>query len=103
MSITGRTNGWNFFVWSLPANVLGAILKSNIFHSPWDSAVALLFLVSFILAIPAAVRRSHDIGQSGWFALICLIPFAAWYLILKKGDPVINQYGAPISKLRVSA
>jgi uncharacterized membrane protein YhaH (DUF805 family) len=56
-----------------------------------DSCFVFLFTIPVMLI--AAVRRSHDLGRSGWFALICLIPFAGWYLVFKPGNPGANKYG----------
>jgi uncharacterized membrane protein YhaH (DUF805 family) len=91
--VKGRITGGKFFVWSFPCILLGLALKFDVVESPWDAAVALLYFISLLLALLAAVRRSHDLGRSGWFALICLIPFAAWYLVFKRGDPGVNKYG----------
>ena|SRR5271166_6456323 len=91
--LKGRITGRTFFLWALPCVLLRVALKMNLVGSPWDGIVTLLFLASLPVALLAAVRRSHDIGRSGWFALICLIPFAAWYLVFKSGDPGVNKYG----------
>ena len=53
----------------------------------------------FILlpAIAVLVRRLHDVGKSGWFVLITLIPIVGsiWILVLLCTDsvPGKNQYG----------
>jgi uncharacterized membrane protein YhaH (DUF805 family) len=91
----GRISGPQYFMWYAPSFLLSAALKYDLFRAPWDAAVALLYLLSLVLAVIAAVRRSHDLGRSGWFALICLIPFAGWYLVFKKGNVGLNQYGPP--------
>lgn len=60
----------------------------------WPSSLALSFLCQ-VLAV--FVRRMHDVGKSGWWFFIGLIPIigAIWLLILvctdsEKGE---NQYG----------
>jgi uncharacterized membrane protein YhaH (DUF805 family) len=69
-------------------NSLGAFLGS-----PY------VFLVLLIIRLNAAVsiRRLHDIGKSGWFWFIGLIPIVNLYLVyltcIKKGDVGHNQYG----------
>jgi len=89
----GRITGGAFFLWYLPSVFLGLALKFDFAPSPWDSIVALLYLISVPVAVLAAIRRSHDLGRSGWFALICIIPFAGWYLVFKRGDSGPNKYG----------
>ncbi|MGO9590839.1 MAG: DUF805 domain-containing protein [Candidatus Acidiferrales bacterium] len=91
--MNGRIRGGTFLAWYLPTVLLGVVFKFT--KSPWDSVVAVLYLVSIPVAILAAVRRSHDIGRSGWFALICFIPFAGWYLVFKEGTPGPNKFGSP--------
>jgi uncharacterized membrane protein YhaH (DUF805 family) len=93
--LKGRMNGGQYFIWYMPSGLLGIALKYDLFHSPWEWLIALLYLLGLVLAVIAAVRRSHDIGYSGWFALITLIPFAGWYLVFKQGNPGINPYGPP--------
>jgi uncharacterized membrane protein YhaH (DUF805 family) len=91
----GRLARSGFFLWYSPSVLLGMLLKFAPFGSPWDSLVALLYLISLPFALVAAIRRSHDLGRSGWFALICLIPFVGWYLVFKPGSIEPNKYGPP--------
>ena len=92
-TLKGRLTGQQFFLWYLPSALLGVVLKLNLVASPWDSIIALFYLISVPVALVAAVRRSHDLGHSGWFALTTIIPFVGWYFVLKKGDPGANKYG----------
>ena len=54
-------------------------------------------LIHFIPGLALAVRRLHDVGKSGWFYLIFLIPFigAIWLLVLfcLEGKKEDNKYG----------
>ena len=61
-----------------------------------------ILIVSLGLLLPtvaAGVRRLHDVGKSGWWYLIALIPFIGgiWLLVLcvQAGTPGQNQYGPP--------
>ena len=55
-------------------------------------------LIHFIPGLALAVRRLHDVGKSGWFYLIFLIPFigAVWLLVLfcLEGKKEDNKYGS---------
>jgi len=57
----------------------------------------LVWLALIVPTVAAAVRRLHDTGKSGWFALLGLIPIANIVLLVflamdtQLGD---NQYGA---------
>jgi len=61
---------------------------------------AIYFLYTLAIIVPAlavTVRRLHDVGKSGWFLLIVLIPIvgAIWLLVLActAGDAGKNAYG----------
>jgi len=57
-------------------------------------------LYSLAILCPAlglGARRLHDVGKSGWFMLISLIPFGVFYviyLLVQDGEPGVNAYGA---------
>jgi uncharacterized membrane protein YhaH (DUF805 family) len=59
--------------------------------------ISLYGLFVFLPALAVAVRRLHDVGKSGWWYFIALVPFigAIWLLILFASDsqPGENQYG----------
>jgi uncharacterized membrane protein YhaH (DUF805 family) len=48
-------------------------------------------------SLAVVVRRLHDIGKSGWWYLIALIPqfgfFGLLVLLCTDSQPGINQYG----------
>ncbi len=55
-------------------------------------------LGTMFIVFMLGVRRTHDIGKSGWWMLLMFIPIAdfIWGLVLifKKGDSGSNEYGA---------
>lgn len=54
-------------------------------------------LIILIPSIAVAVRRLHDIGKSGWFYLISLIPVVGAIILLiwfcKDGEAGTNKWG----------
>ncbi len=58
----------------------------------------LLSLVLLVVGLGITVRRFHDINITGWAALVVLIPFLGFlvviYLCWKKGDVAANPFGA---------
>ena len=54
-------------------------------------------LAVLIPGIAVAVRRMHDIGKSGWFVLVILIPIVGviWFIVLACTDsvPGKNNWG----------
>lgn len=77
--------------WSLQGLALG--LESSIF-----SGVSMIYSLAVLIpGIAVSVRRLHDVGKSGWFMFIVLIPLigAIWLLILMctDSDNGPNEYG----------
>lgn len=96
-----RTEYWMFLlinlIFSLTASLIDTATGSL---SPEIGVGTLGALYSLFLLIPGLavlVRRLHDTGQSGWMALVGLIPFLgfAWLLLLLTRDsqPGENAYG----------
>ncbi len=58
----------------------------------------LVFLVFFVPTISVTARRLHDIGRSGWWQLIGLIPLIGALVLLywavKTGEDGDNRFGA---------
>ena len=54
-------------------------------------------LVVFVPSLALSVRRLHDIGKSGWWMLISLIPLVGPLIVLffmvKDSQPGTNEYG----------
>jgi uncharacterized membrane protein YhaH (DUF805 family) len=63
----------------------------------WLEFVLIVPYLVFILAIGA--RRLHDLGRSGWWQLLNILPIInlalAIYMVLFAGEAGENQYGAP--------
>lgn len=80
----------NVIIAMLVAFVSNLVLGSNILSSIYSLA---LLLPSWAIC----VRRLHDIGKSGWWFFISLIPLVGsiWLIILfcKEGELGTNQYG----------
>ncbi|MDR2860996.1 MAG: DUF805 domain-containing protein [Syntrophobacterales bacterium] len=59
--------------------------------------ISFLCLLAILLpAIGVTIRRLHDTGRSGWWALIALIPLVGLILIyfaILDSDPGENEYG----------
>jgi len=60
-------------------------------------AYTICALAHFIPGLAVIVRRLHDVGKSGWFYLIVLIPFIGviWLLVLycTEGQKEDNKWG----------
>mgnify|MGYP000353120295 CR=1 FL=1 len=61
-------------------------------------AFYLVFLAATAIpGVAVTVRRLHDIGRSGWYWCLTLIPVIGtlilWVMAALKGNPEANQYG----------
>jgi uncharacterized membrane protein YhaH (DUF805 family) len=87
-------NGIFLIVAAILDNILGTTIKNvgyGLFYCLYGLAV-------LIPSLAVSFRRLHDVGKSGWFFLIALIPIigAIWLLVLvcTDGNAGENEYGA---------
>jgi len=90
-----RAEYWYFILFNL---IIGIVLSlvGRLIH---DGGIlgGLYSLAVFIPGLAVLFRRLHDIGKSGWWIFILLIPLVGviWFLVLLATDsgPGDNQYG----------
>ena len=91
----GRSSRKEYWTFALTFIVINAILK--IIPGIGDILAGLLCLAVLLPGIGLGIRRMHDIGKSGWFVLINLIPIVGsiifLILCLKPGESNANAYG----------
>ncbi len=90
-----RRQYWMFALFSILVGIVIGIVAGII---PILSPVSVLYLLAILVpSIGLAVRRLHDIGLSGWFFLISIIPYvgmiALLLLLCLPGDAKTNAYG----------
>ena len=108
-----RSEYWYFVLAQIPIMIIAMVLD-NIFGTnfkienpafpeggmdlPYGYIYLLAALALTIPSLSAGVRRLHDVGKSGWFYLIILIPLVGviWLLVLfctdsKSGE---NKWGS---------
>ena len=95
--ITGRASRseyWWFVLFT--AIVSGAASALDVFF-PGDLLQTLFGLATLIPGIALGIRRMHDIGKSGWWLLIGLIPIIGWIVLIvwlaTKSDAGSNRWG----------
>ncbi|MDR2789751.1 MAG: DUF805 domain-containing protein [Campylobacteraceae bacterium] len=96
-----RRKAFGFFtlvdiIISIILAIIDNIVFVNIIGIPLLGAIFILAILLPSIAI--SVRRLHDIGQSGWFALLWLVPIVDLVLLIvllaADGERGENKYGA---------
>ncbi len=96
-----RKEYWMFSLFNLIFLII-AIILDNLFGTVINNVGYGLFYFLYTIAVlipslAVSVRRLHDVGKSGWFLLIVLIPIigSIWLLVLlvTDGDAEKNKYG----------
>ena len=96
-----RKEYWFFVLFSLillfVAALLDNLFKINFHGFPYGWIYELYSLAVIIPGLAVHVRRLHDIGKSGWWCFIGLIPLVGgiWLLVLfcRDSQPGENKYG----------
>ena len=88
---TSRRDFWTYFLINLVAYVMALVIARTL---------ALLYaLAVFIPNLGMHIRRLHDVGRSGWWLLLALIPLVGDILLLVwlalPGEPGPNRWGPP--------
>ncbi len=91
-----RSEYWYFVLFNTIFSIVISIL-GGIIHDSYGILSSIYGLALFIPAIAVFARRMHDIGKSGWWWLIMLIPLVGtiWLIVLLATDsnPGDNKYG----------
>lgn len=95
---SGRTNRqeyWMFILIYIVVGIIVSIVEGII------GTTFLYIILSLALLVPSiaiAARRLHDIGKSGWWQLIVIIPIIGWIILIvwlaSKSYEGVNAYGA---------
>ena len=108
IDFNGRTRRKEYWMWTLYvtlifilAMILDNMLGLNFELLGEDLGYGWLYLITgiinFIPGLSIVVRRLHDVGKSGWFYLIILIPIIGFIgiliLLCSDGDKEENKWG----------
>lgn len=94
-----RAEYWYFILFNVIVSIVLTILDAvfgTLSHSGTGLLSGIYTLVVIVPSLAVAARRLHDIGKSGWWQLIVLIPLVGaillivWFATDSKED---NQYG----------
>ncbi len=87
-----RSEYWYFRVFVVVISIIISAILGQ------ENQIASIFsLLLSIASWSVEVRRLHDIGRSGWWVLLDLVPVVGWIILLvwliRDSDPGENQYG----------
>lgn len=85
----GRASRREYLSVVIVSNIIFRTLSKNMGLS---EGVIILSSIVGVVWIIESIRRLHDIGKSGWWALSFIIPFV-WLIIWRKGQSGPNKYG----------
>lgn len=96
-----RKEYWMFalfnIIFLIVAMIIDNMAGTTIGELPYGLFYCVYALAIFIPGLAVSVRRLHDVGKSGWFYLIILIPIVGgiWLLVLFCTEGVVgqNEYG----------
>lgn len=83
-----RPEFWWFFLFQVGVYVVASTIHGLVYF--------LAFAALLLPAVAVGVRRMHDIGKSGWWMLLGLIPVVGLvllYFAAQPGQPGANAYG----------
>jgi uncharacterized membrane protein YhaH (DUF805 family) len=96
-----RQEFWMFFLFNSMFFLLAAVVDNIIgtrYQDMWYGIFYTLYSLAMLIpSLAVEIRRLHDVGKSGWWLFISLIPLigAIWLFVLLVTDsqPGENQYG----------
>lgn len=96
-----RKEYWFFtlfsIIFTIVIMILDNILGINTKGTPYGPLYVIYTIAVLIPSLAVVVRRLHDVGKSGGYIFISLIPFvgAFWllYLLVSDSNPNENKYG----------
>lgn len=94
-----RPELWYFVLFNFLVSIGLNIVDGMIFGFGSDVSLfgGLYSLAVLVPSLAVGARRLHDIGRSGWWLLVALIPLIGWIILIiwyaSRGDDQDNEYG----------
>ena len=98
-----RKEYWMFILFHIIAFIVAILIDSTLGITfspeiPYGWVYVLYALATIVPGLAVAVRRLHDIGKSGWWYFIGIIPLigSIWLIVLfcTDSEPGDNKWGA---------
>ena len=95
-----RSEFWWFMLFYVIVGISAGVLDAAIFgfnENDQTPISSIFYLLMFFPMISVHVRRLHDVGRSGWWYWLGLIPLIGWiveiYWLVSRGSENPNAYG----------
>ncbi|MCB1388821.1 MAG: DUF805 domain-containing protein [Rhodobacteraceae bacterium] len=93
-----RAEYWYWVLFVLLVSVVLAVVDLALMGPGRGQPLSALFSLAVLFpGLAVSVRRLHDIGRSGWWVLIAIIPLVGAILLLvwfaRESDPGDNEFG----------
>ncbi len=95
-----RSEYWYWVLFTVLLSIVTSIIDVALF--PFEDSSPLNSITNLALLLPGlavSVRRLHDVGRSGWWVLLALVPLIGWIVLViwaaTKGDAAANRFGPP--------
>ena len=97
-TFSGRARRSEYWWFMLFVNIVSAALSSWFANENGFSLVGVVFeLVVLLPALAVTWRRMHDIGKSGFWGFIEVVPYVGWIFLLvwttRNSQPGPNRFG----------
>ena len=94
-----RSEFWWFALFVFAGNFLLGVIDAAIFPGEIRVFAPVFSLAMLLPSIAVSVRRMHDIGRTGWWVLLHLIPviglLVMLYFYVQRSEAGANDYGPP--------
>ena len=95
-----RSEYWYWVLFTVLLSIVTSIIDVALF--PFEDVSPLSSITNLALLLPGlavSARRLHDVGRSGWWLLLAVVPVIGWIILLiwtvTKGDAAPNRFGPP--------
>jgi uncharacterized membrane protein YhaH (DUF805 family) len=107
-----RAEFWGFAIVAWLLEVMAVAITATVVNPALDSetmtldvdavttlgwiCIGITFAMALVLFFPflaVTVRRMHDLGRSGWWAVFLFFIPLVWIMALFDGQPMTNKYG----------
>lgn len=95
LTFEGRARRSEYWYFVLFVAIVSAAM--NLLLGQNNGIRSVISIALSLATISVGVRRLHDIGKSGWWYLLYLVPVVGWIVLLvwdvRDSQPGDNQYG----------